>query len=252
MKKGKYLSEEHKRKLSEAHKGKSSGRKGKHCSEEHKRKLSEKNKGKRHSEEAKKKISEFRKGKPRLEETKRKISEALKGKHHTEAAKYKMSEFRKGRNMGANSPCWKGGKIRVNCVICNKEIHVYPSDIKYNKYNNSFCSHRCSGIWIVKHQKTKDTYIERKIEDELIRRNIPYTKQVPLLGITIVDFLLPHNTIIYCDGDYWHSKKVNKGKDIAQDTVLFFKNYKIFRFLEKDIKKSAKKCIDTVFERKIV
>ena len=44
--KGKKMSEEIKRKLSESHKGKPSGRKGKHLSEETKRKLSESHKGK--------------------------------------------------------------------------------------------------------------------------------------------------------------------------------------------------------------
>lgn len=87
------------------------------------------------------------------------------------------------------------------------------------------------------------------MEDELIRRNIPYTKQVPLLGIALVDFLLPHDIVIQCDGDYWHSRVINKGKDIAQDTVLYFKGYKIFRFKGSEIKKSAKKCIDKVFNK---
>ena len=60
--KGKQFSEEHKNKLSEAHKGKPSPNKGKHFSEEHKKKLSEAKKGKKFSEETKKKIGEANKG----------------------------------------------------------------------------------------------------------------------------------------------------------------------------------------------
>ena len=71
--KGKLMSEESKKKLSEA-------KKGKHHSEEHKKKISESQKGKKRSEETKKKISEARKGKKRSEETKKKISGAHKGK----------------------------------------------------------------------------------------------------------------------------------------------------------------------------
>ncbi len=100
--------------------------------------------------------------------------------------------------------------------------------------------------------KTKDTFIECLIENELIRRNIPYTKQVPLLDITLVDFLLPNNIVIYCDGDYWHSRKLNKGRDIAQDTVLYFKGYKVYRFTETEIKKSAKKCMNKVIKKCVV
>lgn len=88
------VSEETKRKLSEARKGKTVWNKGKHCkplTEEQKRKISEKlkgrpanNKGKRLLEETKRKISVAQKGrkKPiRSDEHRKKQSEAMKGKH---------------------------------------------------------------------------------------------------------------------------------------------------------------------------
>ena len=58
-------SEETKRKISEARKGKPSNSKGKHLSEETKRKISEVQKGKHLSEETKRKISETLKNKKR-------------------------------------------------------------------------------------------------------------------------------------------------------------------------------------------
>ena len=73
-------------------------RRGISFSEEHKRKISEANRGRHnipHSEETKRKISEARKGIPRSEETKRKISEANRGRHnipHSEETKRKISE----------------------------------------------------------------------------------------------------------------------------------------------------------------
>ena len=73
------MSEETKRKMSEAHK---------HISEETKKKMSKALKGKHRSEETKKKMSEamkgrtpWNKGKQLSEEHKRKVSEAKKGKH---------------------------------------------------------------------------------------------------------------------------------------------------------------------------
>lgn len=77
--KGKHwkLSEETKRKMSEA-------KKGRKLSEEHRRKLSEAKKGKKHS--------------PLSEEIKRKISEANKGKQHSGEWKKMMSEAKKGKH----------------------------------------------------------------------------------------------------------------------------------------------------------
>ena len=63
--KGKPHSEEMRKKMSEAMKGKPSPRKGKHLSEEHKRKIGEANKGKKlgpMTEETKAKMSKSRKG----------------------------------------------------------------------------------------------------------------------------------------------------------------------------------------------
>jgi hypothetical protein len=77
-------------------------RKGTKLSEEHKRKISEAQKGRKPhllTEETKRKISEARKGRknphlgtPRTEESKRKNSESHKGKVPTEESKRKMSE----------------------------------------------------------------------------------------------------------------------------------------------------------------
>ena len=97
--------------------------------------------------------------------------------------------------------------------------------------------------------KRADTLIERLIEDELIRRNIPYTKQVPLLGITIVDFLLPNDIVIYCDGDYWHNLPKRKSRDFNQDFMLTFHGYRVFRFTGKEIKRSARDCIAKIVKK---
>lgn len=78
-------SEETRKKLSEAHKGK-------HPSEETIRKRSMALKGKKRSDEVKRKISEANKGKKRSEELKRKMSEARKGKHISEETREKHKE----------------------------------------------------------------------------------------------------------------------------------------------------------------
>lgn len=85
--KGRKLSEEHKKKLSETHKGNTNAL-GHKASEEARKKMSKAHKGKRLSDEHKKKISEAGKGHKAWnlggklsEETKKKLSDKFKGKH---------------------------------------------------------------------------------------------------------------------------------------------------------------------------
>jgi len=139
-------------------------------------------------------------------------------------------------------PAWKGGLKKRICETCGKEFFTRKSTIKdgYGQY----CCHRCAIIPKNLNRKQKDTDIERLIEDELIKRNIPYTKQVPLLKITITDFLLPKDTVIYCDGDYWHSLPGRKEVDESQNVALKLAGYNVFRFSGKEIKKSPSACID--------
>lgn len=67
----------------------------KHCSEETKRKISEANKGKIVSEETKKKLADAHRGIHPSEETKRKMSESRKGmKYHKKTKKTKKNNKR--------------------------------------------------------------------------------------------------------------------------------------------------------------
>ena len=114
-------SEEARRKMSNAKKGKPAHNKGipmseeqkkkiseskKNISEETRKKLSNANKGKHHSEESKKKMSNSKKGKEFSEEHRKKLSNAKKGKpaHNkgvpmSEEQKKKLSEAHKKRNL---------------------------------------------------------------------------------------------------------------------------------------------------------
>ena len=123
---GTMISEETRRKLSEAQKGRypseetrrrmSESRKGKHASDETKKRMSEAQKGRHPSEEARKnmrlakkgvipKVAGWNRGIPHTVETKRKISIAEKGRKFSKETRKKISEAKKG----ANSYLWKGG-----------------------------------------------------------------------------------------------------------------------------------------------
>lgn len=137
--KGTKFSEEHKRKISEALKGRckseetrkklSEANKGKHISEEQRKKHSEALRGKKRgvrSEEWKMHLSEslkgraaWNKGKRHSDETKRKISEARKGKKMSDEARKKMSETRKGRIAWNKGLHWyNNGEISLQAKEC--------------------------------------------------------------------------------------------------------------------------------------
>lgn len=102
------LSEETKKKIGKAHKGKC-------ISEETKKKIGEAHKGKIFSEEHKKKLSEAHKGNTNAlgnhfklsEETKKKISEFNKRKKVSEETRKKLSEVHKGREPWTKGKHWK-------------------------------------------------------------------------------------------------------------------------------------------------
>jgi hypothetical protein len=97
-KKGKKLSEEHKRKLRDnAKTNPNFGMKGKHHSAKTKKKLSDANKGYICLEKTRKKISKANRGRFVSEATRRKLSEKNTGRKHTEKSKRKISKANKGR-----------------------------------------------------------------------------------------------------------------------------------------------------------
>ena len=121
--KGRYISEETRRKISNSHKGINIWMKGKTLSEETKKKISESLKGrpsgmlgKKHSEESKKKMSESRKGE----------KNPFYGKHHSEENKIKWSEKKKGKHLSEEHKR-KLSKSNTNGK-CSKKVLQFTLD----------------------------------------------------------------------------------------------------------------------------
>lgn len=181
------------------------------------------------------------------------------GVGHTEASKAKMSRTRIERGLakgcknpsfgkdktGKNNPNYRGGKIKKNCLVCNREYLVIIANHKNGR--SKFCSRNCLGVFTVKHVPRRDTLIERLVEEELTERGIEFEKQVMIpIARTCVDFMIGTGTIIYCDGDYWHSLEKTRERDLKQTKILQENGYKVFRLKERDIKQNVSLCMNNI------
>lgn len=134
---GRTFTIEHRKKLSLSHIGKPNKRKGTPLSDEAKRKISDANQGRNLSEEHKRKISLSLKAtlskkprQPMSEEYRKKLSEAHKGHRHSDETKMKMSKAHKGRQVKPES---------VIKMLRHRNLRpVLQIDINTNKIINTF------------------------------------------------------------------------------------------------------------------
>ncbi len=119
--------------------------------------------------------------------TRKKISEALMGHIFSQETKNKISKTLTGRYVGKNNHFY--GKHHTASVKENSRIRAIRQLV--------------SG-----ELKNKETTIELKIEEELIKKSVYHKKQYPLENITVADFYLPrYKVVIYCDGTFWHKSR---------------------------------------------
>lgn len=215
----KKLSEEHKRKLSDAHKGKKlseetkskmsvsrKGRvawnKGKKLSEEHKAKLNLFKKGNENiakKPDVRIKISEGIKGRILSQESRRKMATSLKGKRHSEDKKKKHSEYMKKR---WNEPEYRDKAIKA--IIKGSVVKPNRSELKL-----------------------------KSILDKVLPNQYRYVGDGEfILGGKNPDFLNCNGEkkIIELFGDYYHSREFEENtKGIAwcspEERIAHFKQY---------------------------
>ena len=125
-----------------------------YLSDESKRKISIANKGRIFSEETKVKMSESNKGRIFSDKHKKKIGEANKLRKHSEETKLKMAEAHKGKK----GPSKGKGKIIQQYDLDNNFIKEVTLDIFIEEgYDKSSISRCCNGV-LKTHKKLKFKY----------------------------------------------------------------------------------------------
>lgn len=221
-KKGKHRTEGVKKKISEARKGKhfsdgtkqkmSVSHKGKHYSEEHKRKISETLLasppfyGKHHTEETKKKLSEINRGKHHTEETRRKLSETFRGqkhpmygKYHTEDAKRKLSEINKGKKKSLEV------RKKMSEAQNHPDVKKKKSEKAKKLWQNPEFASKVLTAFSQKPNK-KELFTLSLIEALIPHKFIYVGRGDVVIGGKCPDFISVDDSkkIIEFFGDYWH------------------------------------------------
>lgn len=107
--------------------------------------------------------------------------------------------------------------------------------------------------------KGKDTKIEVKLRKALWHQGIRYRKNFKVCGCRPDIVITRYKIAIFCDGDFWHGRKIcrfkknvkfwtekikrNKERDLENTIELRDNGWLVLRFWESDINKNLDDCI---------
>lgn len=93
----------------------------------------------------------------------------------------------------------------------------------------------------------KITSIEKKVYEELKRRDLLFETQKLINGRFLVDAYIPSlNLVIEADGDYWHNLDRIKKKDKAENAYLTKCGFNLVRWREADINTDVKSLFNQI------
>ena len=256
-KKGYKLTEEHRKKISESRKGKyhnedskkkmSLAKKGIKFSDEHKRKLSLIGKKRKHSEETKRRMSLSHKGKIITDETKKKLSESHKGKIPWSKGK-KLSEQSRKKISLAKIGIKFSDEHKRKLSDSHKRIKISDETKRKISLGNKGKKRKLFSDETIKKMKIarskrilpiKDTRIEIKIRNFLDELKVEYFqhKYINITHSYQCDFFVPSiNTVIECDGQYWHKYPTGREIDHIRTKELLEQGFRVLRLWEIEIK----------------
>lgn len=153
----------------------------------------------------------------------------------------------------------RGIPVFFDCAYCGTPNVTIPA---FNRPNKT-CSRSCRGKLMTKLKREKyleyckkgrkglnvrDTDIERKIQEELARREIACYRN-SLVVNAYPDFSFPdRKLVVFADGDYWHSLRHMMERDNRINRELQANGWKVLRFTGSQIKHDVSQVVDKIEE----
>lgn len=129
------------------------------------------------------------------------------------------------------------------CRCCKKEFEIPRSDL--NRGRGTYCSRRCFVSF------GGSSLLELKMEKALGMAHISFEREVKFKRFH-VDFLIQkYNTVIECDGEFWHLKPNVKERDKRKNILLQGLGYKVLRFTGNELDKLDENKLSKIILHKI-
>jgi len=179
-----------------------------------------------------------------------------KGKHHLKRTKIKIAEHFFGSHLS------KKTKNKISLNNGRGMLGKHHSKKTRKKISKIVIKAWADGK--LKMPFKKRTNIELLMYKGLIKNNYKVIQQYHIKSIGVVDFYLPKfNTVIECDGDYWHcNPKIFKANHYHRGLKIVVKKewkkdkdrikklktlgYKVLRFWGSDISNDLNKCLKLI------
>ena len=112
--------------------------------------------------------------------------------------------------------------------------------------------------------KSRDTKIEVSLRKALWHRGVRYRKNIKLFNCHPDIVITKYKIAVFCDGDFWHGKELNKRnimhntdywnekikrnieRDLENTILLRDNGWIVLRFWESDIKYNLNMCVESV------
>lgn len=141
------------------------------------------------------------------------------------------------------------------CEHCHSEFQILISRAFRGK--GRFCSRDClnassfrrvNGVTTWNNIANCGTSIENAIEEILCGLHVAYETQKPLLELTIADFFVEPDLVIFADGDYWHALPGADRRDQTANAFLAVAGYRVLRFSESRINREISAICQEIAE----